>query len=50
MLQMINGCGTGPQDAVINRVDYTPSAYWIDTVDLCFKVDPFIEASLKQFV
>jgi aminopeptidase N len=24
----------------INRADYTPPAYWIDTVDLCFDLDP----------
>ena len=29
----------GPAVA-INRLDYTPPAYWIDTVDLCFDLDP----------
>ena len=24
----------------INRADYTAPAYWIDTVDLCFDLDP----------
>jgi len=28
------------QAAVINRADYTAPAYWIDTVDLCFDLDP----------
>ncbi|HYF18972.1 MAG TPA: aminopeptidase N, partial [Ramlibacter sp.] len=28
------------QSAVIYRADYQPPAYWIDTVDLCFDLDP----------
>ncbi|MBK0392193.1 aminopeptidase N [Ramlibacter algicola] len=28
------------QNAVIYRADYQPPAYWIDTVDLCFDLDP----------
>ncbi|MES2685536.1 MAG: aminopeptidase N, partial [Pseudomonadota bacterium] len=28
------------QSAVINRADYIAPAYWIDTVDLCFDLDP----------
>ena len=41
MLQMIDDRGTGPGAAVvIKRADYTAPAYWIDTVDLCFDLDP----------
>ncbi len=40
MLQMIDDHGTGPGAAVINRADYIAPAYWIDTVDLCFDLDP----------
>ncbi|MFZ2388879.1 MAG: aminopeptidase N, partial [Polaromonas sp.] len=41
MLQMIDDLGTGPGTAVvINRADYIAPAYWIDTVDLCFDLDP----------
>ena len=40
MLQMIDDRGTGPGVAVINRADYIAPAYWIDTVDLCFDLDP----------
>ncbi|MGV8805862.1 MAG: aminopeptidase N [Polaromonas sp.] len=41
MLQMIDDRGTGPGAAVvINRADYTAPAYWIDSVDLCFDLDP----------
>jgi aminopeptidase N len=41
MLQMMDDRGTGPGAAtVINRADYTAPAYWIDTVDLCFDLDP----------
>ena len=40
MLQMIDDHGTGPQAAVINRADYIAPAYWIDSVDLCFDLDP----------
>ncbi|MDP2257850.1 MAG: aminopeptidase N [Polaromonas sp.] len=40
MLQMIDDRGTGPGAAVINRADYSAPAYWIDTVDLCFDLDP----------
>ena len=25
---------------VINRADYVAPAYWIDTVELCFDLDP----------
>src|SRR6187402_3024915 len=28
------------QSPVINRADYIAPAYWIDTVDLCFDLDP----------
>ncbi|MCY7371163.1 MAG: aminopeptidase N [Polaromonas sp.] len=28
------------QSAVIHRADYVAPAYWIDTVDLCFDLDP----------
>ena len=31
--------GTGPAPA-IHRADYTAPAFWIDTVDLCFDLDP----------
>jgi aminopeptidase N len=31
--------GSGPA-ATIHRGDYTAPAYWIDTVDLCFDLDP----------
>ena len=40
MLQMIDDRGTGPGAVVINRADYIAPAYWIDTVDLCFDLDP----------
>jgi aminopeptidase N len=40
MLQTIDDRGTGPGPVVINRADYTAPAYWIDTVDLCFDLDP----------
>ncbi|MBT9475315.1 MAG: aminopeptidase N, partial [Polaromonas sp.] len=40
MLQMIDDRGTGPGAVVINRADYSAPAYWIDTVDLCFDLDP----------
>ena len=33
------GAGQGPSVA-INRADYTAPAYWIDTVDLSFDLDP----------
>ena len=41
MLQKIDatGAGQGPSVA-INRADYTPPAFWIDTVELCFDLDP----------
>ncbi|MCJ7800474.1 MAG: aminopeptidase N, partial [Polaromonas sp.] len=39
MLQ-IDDRGTGPEAVVINRADYTAPAYWIDTVELCFDLDP----------
>lgn len=41
MLQMPDdrGSGQGPT-VVINRADYIAPAYWIDTVDLCFDLDP----------
>ncbi|WP_295524518.1 aminopeptidase N [uncultured Pseudacidovorax sp.] len=29
-----------PQPVAIQREDYSPPAYWIDTVDLCFDLDP----------
>ncbi len=34
-----SGAGQGPSVA-IHRADYTAPAYWIDTVDLCFDLDP----------
>ena len=41
MLQIIDDRGTGPGAAVvIKRADYAAPAYWIDTVDLCFDLDP----------
>ncbi|RYX89629.1 MAG: aminopeptidase N [Comamonadaceae bacterium] len=39
MLQMLDGSGPGAA-VVINRADYSQPAYWIDTVDLCFDLDP----------
>ena len=41
MLQKLDasGAGNGPSVA-INRADYLAPAYWIDTVDLCFDLDP----------
>ncbi len=42
MLQHKNdetGAGGG-QAIAINRLDYTAPAYWIDTVDLTFDLDP----------
>jgi aminopeptidase N len=32
--------GDGGQAVAINRLDYTAPAYWIDTVDLTFDLDP----------
>ncbi|MES2362732.1 MAG: aminopeptidase N [Pseudomonadota bacterium] len=41
MLQKLDASGTGQGPAVtINRTDYTAPAYWIDSVDLCFDLDP----------
>jgi aminopeptidase N len=41
MLQKLDASGAGQGSSVtINRADYTPPAYWIDTVDLCFDLDP----------
>ena len=40
MLQMPDDRGSGPAPTVINRADYIAPAYWIDTVDLCFDLDP----------
>jgi aminopeptidase N len=39
MLHLRDEAGQGPAVA-INRADYTAPAYWIDTVDLCFDLDP----------
>jgi aminopeptidase N len=39
MLLLRDEAGQGPAVA-INRADYTAPAYWIDTVDLCFDLDP----------
>ena len=41
MLQKLDagGAGQGPS-VTINRSDYAPPAFWIDTVDLCFDLDP----------
>jgi aminopeptidase N len=30
----------GQTKTVIHRADYLPPAYWIDTVELCFDLDP----------
>ncbi len=41
MLQKLDASGAGQGPSVtINRSDYAPPAYWIDTVDLCFDLDP----------
>ncbi|MDP3799745.1 MAG: aminopeptidase N [Polaromonas sp.] len=41
MLQMPDDRENGQMPAaVINRADYVAPAYWIDTVDLCFDLDP----------
>ena len=41
MLQMLDASGAGQGPSVtINRTDYTAPAYWIDSVDLCFDLDP----------
>ena len=40
MLKMIDDRGTGPGAVVFNRANYSAPAYWIDTVDLCFDLDP----------
>lgn len=39
MLQMLDGSGPGAA-VVINRADYVAPAFWIDTVELCFDLDP----------
>ena len=39
MLQLKNDDSSG-QAIAINRLDYTAPAYWIDTVDLTFDLDP----------
>ena len=41
MLQMLDASGVGQGPSVaIHRANYTAPAYWIDTVDLCFDLDP----------
>ena len=51
MLQMIDDRGNGPGAAVvINRADYTAPAYWIDSVDLCFDLDPAKTRVLNKMV
>jgi aminopeptidase N len=41
MLQKLDASGAGQAPSVaINRADYSAPAYWIDTVDLCFDLDP----------
>ncbi len=41
MLQMLDASGAGPGPSIaIKRSDYSAPAYWIDTVDLCFDLDP----------
>ncbi len=41
MLHKLDASGAGQTPSVaINRADYTAPAYWIDTVDLCFDLDP----------
>lgn len=41
MLQMPDDRENGQMPAVVvNRADYVAPAYWIDTVDLCFDLDP----------
>ena len=36
-MRMRDGTGQAP---AIHRADYTAPAFWIDTVDLCFDLDP----------
>ena len=40
MLQKLDASGAQGPAATINRADYLAPAYWIDTVDLCFDLDP----------
>ncbi|MHB1198087.1 MAG: aminopeptidase N [Polaromonas sp.] len=41
MLKMPDDLGTGPAPAAsIKRADYSAPAFWIDSVDLCFDLDP----------
>ncbi|MDB5889520.1 MAG: aminopeptidase [Polaromonas sp.] len=41
MPHMLDANGGGPGAAItVNRADYCAPAYWIDTVDLCFDLDP----------
>ena len=41
MLQKLDASGAGQSPSVaIHRADYSAPAYWIDTVDLCFDLDP----------
>ena len=39
MLHQLDASGAGSSVA-INRADYIAPAFWIDTVDLCFDLDP----------
>ena len=39
MLLLRDEAGQGPA-VTINRADYQAPAYWIDTVELCFDLDP----------
>ena len=49
MLQKLDASGArqGPS-VTINRADYTAPAYWIDTVDLCFDLDPIKSRVLNK--
>ncbi|MDB5743846.1 MAG: aminopeptidase, partial [Polaromonas sp.] len=49
MLQMLDGTGPGAA-VVINRADYTAPPFWIDTVDLCFDLDPVKTRVLNKMV
>ena len=41
MLQKLDASGAGQGPSVtIHRADYSAPAFWIDTVDLCFDLDP----------
>ncbi|MBW8462183.1 hypothetical protein, partial [Acidovorax sp.] len=49
MLQLHSADGSGDgagQTIAIRREDYTAPAYWIDTVDLSFDLEPALDAVL----